>query len=66
MIEVDTYIHHNKMNWVSLQGNHIGYRHDKSCVHNNQQLRVDKLSECMGHGIIAIPRFGKLIADDRG
>ena len=43
----------------------IGYRHDKSCVHN-QQLRVDKLSECKGLGIIAIPRFGKLIADDRG
>ena len=53
---VDTYTSDNKVSWVSLQGNKIGYRHDTSCIHN-QQLCLDDLSGVRGIGITAIHSF---------
>ena len=59
------HIHHNKMSWVSLQGK--GYRHDTSCVHN-QQLCLDKLPEIRDLGYhcnpLTLGSWKRMIEDD--
>ena len=59
------HIHHNKMSWVSLQGK--GYRHDTSCVHN-QQLCLDKLPESRELGYhcnpLTLGSWKRMIEDD--